>query len=101
LCKSPGSILTTSISLAHPSSESFVAKPEIRHAGIVDVTFGKNGRPVGQSLWMHNWRCQLRRRSSRKDPLCEVYTEVTLLAYCAVSDSNPEVGLRFYEHSIR
>jgi acetyltransferase-like isoleucine patch superfamily enzyme len=34
--------LTTSISLAHPSTESFVAEPEIRHSGIVDVTFGKN-----------------------------------------------------------
>jgi acetyltransferase-like isoleucine patch superfamily enzyme len=42
LGKSPGSILTTSISLAHPSSESFAADAEIRHSGIVDVTFGKN-----------------------------------------------------------
>jgi acetyltransferase-like isoleucine patch superfamily enzyme len=42
LGKSPGSILTTSISLAHPSSESFAAEAEIRHSGIVDVTFGKN-----------------------------------------------------------
>src|ERR1700747_1238608 len=25
-----------------PSSNTFVAKPEIRHAGIVDVTFGEN-----------------------------------------------------------
>jgi hypothetical protein len=100
LGKSPGSILTTRF-FTQPLSETFVAKPEIRHEGIVDVTFGKNGRPAGQSLWMHNWRCQLRRRPIRRDPLCEVYTEVTLLAYCAVSDSNPELGLRFYEHSIR
>jgi acetyltransferase-like isoleucine patch superfamily enzyme len=42
LGKSPGSILTTSISLAHPSTESFAAEAEIRHSGIVDVTFGKN-----------------------------------------------------------
>jgi acetyltransferase-like isoleucine patch superfamily enzyme len=34
--------LTTGISLAHPSSESFAAEAEIRHSGIVDVTFGKN-----------------------------------------------------------
>jgi acetyltransferase-like isoleucine patch superfamily enzyme len=42
LDKSPGSILSTSISSAHPSSESFAAEAEIRHSGIVDVTFGKN-----------------------------------------------------------
>ena len=34
--------MATSISLAHPSSESFVGEAEIRHSGIVDVTFGKN-----------------------------------------------------------
>jgi acetyltransferase-like isoleucine patch superfamily enzyme len=34
--------LATQVSLTQPLSETFVAKPEIRHAGIVDVTFGKN-----------------------------------------------------------
>ena len=33
--------LTTQVPLAQPLSETFVAKPEIRQAGIVDVTFGK------------------------------------------------------------
>jgi acetyltransferase-like isoleucine patch superfamily enzyme len=34
--------LTTQIPLAQPLSESLVAKPEIRQAGIGNVTFGKN-----------------------------------------------------------
>jgi acetyltransferase-like isoleucine patch superfamily enzyme len=34
--------LATQVPLTQPLSETFVAKPEIRHAGIVDVTFGKN-----------------------------------------------------------
>src|SRR5438105_12845831 len=34
--------LTTRAYSTQPLSESFVAKPEIRHAGIVDVRFGKN-----------------------------------------------------------
>jgi acetyltransferase-like isoleucine patch superfamily enzyme len=34
--------LTTPVYLTQPESASFVAKPEIRHAGIVDVEFGKN-----------------------------------------------------------
>jgi acetyltransferase-like isoleucine patch superfamily enzyme len=33
--------LTTQVPLTQPPSEIFVTKPEIRHAGIVDVTFGK------------------------------------------------------------
>jgi acetyltransferase-like isoleucine patch superfamily enzyme len=36
------SFLTTHVFLTQSLSETFVAKPEIRHAGIVDVTFGKN-----------------------------------------------------------
>jgi acetyltransferase-like isoleucine patch superfamily enzyme len=42
LDKSPGQFLTTRISSAQPLGETFVAKPEIRHAGIVDVEFGKD-----------------------------------------------------------
>jgi len=38
----PSPFLTTQVSLTQPLSETFVAKPEIRHAGIVDVTFGEN-----------------------------------------------------------
>ena len=34
--------MTTQVPLTPPLSEIFVAKPEIRQAGIVDVTFGKN-----------------------------------------------------------
>src|SRR5256885_9292909 len=34
--------LTTRAYSTQPLSESFAAKPEIRHAGIVDVEFGKN-----------------------------------------------------------
>jgi acetyltransferase-like isoleucine patch superfamily enzyme len=34
--------LSTQVPLAQPRSEIFVTKPEIRQAGIVDVTFGKN-----------------------------------------------------------
>jgi acetyltransferase-like isoleucine patch superfamily enzyme len=34
--------LTTQVSLTQPLGESLVARPEIRHAGIVDVTFGEN-----------------------------------------------------------
>jgi len=34
--------LTTRVSSTQPLSKTFVAKPEIRHAGIVDVTFGKD-----------------------------------------------------------
>jgi acetyltransferase-like isoleucine patch superfamily enzyme len=34
--------LTTQVSSTQPLNETFLAKPEIRHAGIVDVTFGKN-----------------------------------------------------------
>jgi acetyltransferase-like isoleucine patch superfamily enzyme len=34
--------LTTQVPSTQPPSESFVAGTEIRHAGIVDVTFGKN-----------------------------------------------------------
>ena len=34
-------ILTTRISSSQPSGETFLAKPEIRQAGIVDVEFGK------------------------------------------------------------
>jgi acetyltransferase-like isoleucine patch superfamily enzyme len=40
--KPPFPFLTTQVSLTQPLSETFVASPEIRHAGIVDVTFGKN-----------------------------------------------------------
>ncbi len=34
--------MTTRVSPTQPSGETFVAKPEIRHAGIVDVEFGKD-----------------------------------------------------------
>jgi acetyltransferase-like isoleucine patch superfamily enzyme len=34
--------LTTQVSLTQPLSKPFVAKPEIRYAGIVDVTFGED-----------------------------------------------------------
>jgi acetyltransferase-like isoleucine patch superfamily enzyme len=34
--------LTTHVSLTQPLGESLVPKAEIRHAGIVDVTFGEN-----------------------------------------------------------
>jgi len=34
--------LTTQIPLTQPLSEIVVTKPEIRHAAIVDVTFGKD-----------------------------------------------------------
>jgi len=34
--------LTTQVPSTQPPSEIFVTRPEIRHAGIVDVTFGKN-----------------------------------------------------------
>jgi len=33
--------VTTQVPLTQPPSEIFVTKPEIRHTGIVDVTFGK------------------------------------------------------------
>ena len=39
---SPRLFLTTQVSSTQPLSKIFVAKPEIRHAGIVDVTFGEN-----------------------------------------------------------
>jgi acetyltransferase-like isoleucine patch superfamily enzyme len=35
-------LLTTEVSSVRPSSEIFMAKPELRYTGIVDVTFGKN-----------------------------------------------------------
>jgi acetyltransferase-like isoleucine patch superfamily enzyme len=38
----PRPFLTTQVSLTQPLGESLVARPEIRHAGIVDVTFGEN-----------------------------------------------------------
>jgi acetyltransferase-like isoleucine patch superfamily enzyme len=38
----PRLFLTTQVSLTQPLGESLVARPEIRHAGIVDVAFGKN-----------------------------------------------------------
>ena len=40
--KPPTPGLTTQISSTQPLSESFVGKPEVRRAGIVDVRFGKN-----------------------------------------------------------
>jgi acetyltransferase-like isoleucine patch superfamily enzyme len=40
--KLPFPFLTTRVSSTEPPSETLLAKPEIRHAGIVDVTFGKN-----------------------------------------------------------
>lgn len=40
--KLPSPLLTTQVSLTQPLGESLVARPEIRHAGIVDVTFGEN-----------------------------------------------------------
>jgi acetyltransferase-like isoleucine patch superfamily enzyme len=40
--KSPRLFVTTQVSPTQPSGETFVAKPEIRHAGIVDVEFGKD-----------------------------------------------------------
>jgi acetyltransferase-like isoleucine patch superfamily enzyme len=40
--KSTHRSLTTRISSSQPSGETFVAKPEIRHAGIVNVEFGKD-----------------------------------------------------------
>jgi len=42
LDNSPRLFLTTQVSLTPPLGESLVARPEIRHAGIVDVTFGEN-----------------------------------------------------------
>jgi len=42
LDNSPRLFLTTHVSLTQPSGESLVPKAEIRHAGIVDVTFGEN-----------------------------------------------------------
>jgi acetyltransferase-like isoleucine patch superfamily enzyme len=41
LDNSPHPFLTTQVSLTQPLGKSLVAKPEIRHAGIVDVTFGE------------------------------------------------------------
>jgi acetyltransferase-like isoleucine patch superfamily enzyme len=38
----PRPFLTTQVSLTQPLGESLVARPEIRHAGIVDVIFGEN-----------------------------------------------------------
>ena len=40
--KTPRPSLTTQLFSNQPLSGSFVAKPEVRHAGIVDVRFGKN-----------------------------------------------------------
>ena len=40
--KSVHRFLTTRISSSQPSGKTFLAKPEIRHAGIVDVEFGKD-----------------------------------------------------------
>ena len=40
--KPPSPFLATEVSSVRPSSETFVVKPEIHHAAIVDVTFGKN-----------------------------------------------------------
>ena len=34
--------MTTQIPLTQPATEMFVTNPEVRHAGIVNVTFGKN-----------------------------------------------------------
>ena len=34
--------MSTQLSLTEPIGESLVSKPEVRHLGIVDVTFGKN-----------------------------------------------------------
>jgi acetyltransferase-like isoleucine patch superfamily enzyme len=42
LDNSPRLFLTTHVSLTQPLGESLVPKAEIRHAGIVDVTFGEN-----------------------------------------------------------
>jgi acetyltransferase-like isoleucine patch superfamily enzyme len=42
LDKPTSPFLTTQVPLAQPLSETFVGSPEIRHAGIVDVTFGEN-----------------------------------------------------------
>ena len=42
LDKTPRQSLTTQIFPNQTLSESFVTNPEVRHAGIVDVTFGKN-----------------------------------------------------------
>jgi acetyltransferase-like isoleucine patch superfamily enzyme len=40
--KSPRLFVTTRVSSTQPSGQTFVAKSEIRHAGIVDVEFGKD-----------------------------------------------------------
>jgi acetyltransferase-like isoleucine patch superfamily enzyme len=40
--ESPRLFVTTRCSSTQPLGETFVAKPEIRHAGIVDVEFGKD-----------------------------------------------------------
>jgi acetyltransferase-like isoleucine patch superfamily enzyme len=40
--KSTSPFLTTQVSSTQPLNETFVAEPEIRHSGIVDVAFGKN-----------------------------------------------------------
>jgi acetyltransferase-like isoleucine patch superfamily enzyme len=40
--KSPRLFVTTRISSSQPSGETFLAKPGIRHSGIVDVEFGKD-----------------------------------------------------------
>ena len=40
--KSSPLFVTTRVSSTQPSGETFLAKPEIRRAGIVDVEFGKD-----------------------------------------------------------
>jgi acetyltransferase-like isoleucine patch superfamily enzyme len=42
LDNSPRLFLTTQVSLTQPLGESLVPKAEIRHVGIIDVTFGEN-----------------------------------------------------------
>jgi acetyltransferase-like isoleucine patch superfamily enzyme len=61
--------LTTHVPLAQPLSETFVAKPEIRQAGIVDVTFGKTvtvvqpvnlyGCTIGDGSFVGPFICEL------------------------------------------
>jgi acetyltransferase-like isoleucine patch superfamily enzyme len=78
--KLPPPFLTTQVSLIQRVSKTFVVKPEIRHAGIVDVTFGENVTVVQP---VNLYGCTIG-ASSFVGPFVEIQKGVTIGKRCRI-----------------
>jgi len=80
LDRPPRSFLTTQVCSSQPLSEIFVVRPEIRHSGIVDVTFGEDVTVVQP---VNLYRCTIG-DASFVGPFVEIQKGVTIGKRCRI-----------------